>query len=262
MPLHLQFNQHIHTGYRPLSLTPRESLSTIFYVHNETVNILTHGLAILYVLLTVPFLLPWAKQGILGVILSLCHLIGAISPWIGSSVYHIFMNLDYGVEFYRQLLQIDMLGIWLCQSFGALPMVMTAVHCQTDNVWYCCVGAYCILSYWGLLKAMHADSPWERRLCFMPPFMARMLILCLRTLGISGGDPEALLHIVLQDLLAVIGAIIGALRVPEKWIPGKVDYMMNSHNLMHVMVVLAVYSMHTATILDLAWMANPSSCIA
>lgn len=72
--------------------------------------------------------------------------------------------------------------------------------------------------------------------------------------------PILIIRINLQDLVAVIGAAIGALRIPEKWIPGRLDLVLNSHNVMHVMVVLAVCSMHTATLKDLAWMSDPSSC--
>lgn len=42
MPRHLQFNPYIMTGYRPL-LSPWGCINSIFYMHNETVNILTHG---------------------------------------------------------------------------------------------------------------------------------------------------------------------------------------------------------------------------
>ncbi|XP_028048337.1 progestin and adipoQ receptor family member 4 isoform X2 [Monomorium pharaonis] len=216
--------------------------------------------AILYMLVTVPQLLPWNTKETLVEVLSWCHLIGAVSPWIGSFLYHLFMNVNYDEVFYRTLLKVDMIGIWLCQSFGAIPMMAAAVHCLADIVWYCCIFIYCSLSIWGLLKAMTARSPWERRLCFAPPFLMRMLIMTLRCFGIGGGSPEALIHIILQDLIAVIGATIGALRIPEKWIPGRLDLVLNSHNVMHVMVVLAVCSMHTATLKDLAWMSDPSTC--
>ncbi|XP_076241097.1 progestin and adipoQ receptor family member 4 [Calliopsis andreniformis] len=259
MPKHLQFNPHIHTGYRPL-MTVGQCLGSLFYIHNETVNIITHGFAILYMLLTIPQLLPWSTQGTLMRILSWCHLIGAVSPWIGSFLYHLFMNLNYDEVLYRKLLKLDMIGIWLCQSFGAIPMIAASVHCLPDICWYCCMFIYCFLSIWGLLKAMNALSPWERRLCFAPPFLMRMLVMTLRLFGIGGGSPDALLHIVLQDLIAVVGAIIGALRIPEKWIPGKLDLALNSHNLMHVLVVLAVCSMHAATLQDLLWMTDPSTC--
>ena len=42
MPKHLQFNPYIYTGYRPL-MTASECLKSIFQLHNETVNILSHG---------------------------------------------------------------------------------------------------------------------------------------------------------------------------------------------------------------------------
>lgn len=42
MPRHLQFNPYIFTGYRPL-LSIWGSLHSLLYMHNETINILTHG---------------------------------------------------------------------------------------------------------------------------------------------------------------------------------------------------------------------------
>lgn len=47
-----------------------------------------------------------------------------------------------------------------------------------------------------------------------------------------------------QDGLSVLGGCIGAMHIPEKWLPGMVDMYLNSHNIMHVLVVLAVFSMH------------------
>lgn len=43
MPRHLQFNPYIQGGYRPL-LSLSGCLHSLFYVHNETINILTHGI--------------------------------------------------------------------------------------------------------------------------------------------------------------------------------------------------------------------------
>ena len=46
------------------------------------------------------------------------------------------------------------------------------------------------------------------------------------------------------------------MHIPEKWFPGMVDFFLNSHNIMHVLVVMAVYHMHQATTRDLVWMAH------
>ncbi|CAH3924253.1 unnamed protein product [Pieris brassicae] len=42
MPKHLQFNPYVLTGYRPLQ-DWGGCLRSLFYFHNETINILTHG---------------------------------------------------------------------------------------------------------------------------------------------------------------------------------------------------------------------------
>lgn len=42
MPQHLQFNPYVLTGYRPLQGWGG-CLRSLFYFHNETINILTHG---------------------------------------------------------------------------------------------------------------------------------------------------------------------------------------------------------------------------
>lgn len=52
------------------------------------------------------------------------------------------------------------------------------------------------------------------------------------------------LNFLSQDAVSVAGGAIGAMHIPEKWFPGSMDYYLNSHNIMHVLVVLAVYSMH------------------
>ena len=42
IPVHLRFNKYVHTHYRP-SMTIGGCLKSLFYLHNETVNVLTHG---------------------------------------------------------------------------------------------------------------------------------------------------------------------------------------------------------------------------
>ena len=77
----------------------------------------------------------------------------------------------------------------------------------------------------------------------------------LRAWGKGGGSASSFVHVILQDTIAIAGAYIGAANIPERWFPpGYLDLFCNSHHLMHVLVVWAVYHMHTAARLDLAWM--------
>ncbi|KAK4883698.1 hypothetical protein RN001_007017 [Aquatica leii] len=251
MPRHLQFNPYIFSGYRPL-LSIWGCLNSLFYIHNETINIITHGIPIVYILLSIPNMKQWTQYDLR--FLTWCHILGSISPWIGSFVYHLFMNLERGERVYHRLLQLDMLGIWICQSFGAMPMLLATTYCLPGTYRLLGVSSYCLSSLWGLYKAMNALSPWERRLCFLFPFCMRIVLCGLRFYNYGGGDPAAITHLILQDLVSLIGGSIGALHIPERWFPGCVDLYLNSHNIMHVLVVTAVYSMHVATMRDLAWM--------
>lgn len=255
MPQHLQFNPYVLTGYRPLQGV-KGCLSSLFYVHNETINILTHGIPIVYILATVPAMMPWEKEFRF---LSWCHLVGSVAPWCGSFVYHLFMNLELGESAYYRLLQLDMLGIWISQSFGALPMVTATVYCLGWPLKWLIIISYSMLCIWGLYKAMTASSPWQRRLCFLLPFTMRIMLTLLRISKLGGGNPSSLTHVFLQDAVSAVGGVIGAMHIPEKWFPGSVDIYLNSHNIMHVLVVMAVYSMHQATIRDIEWMQN-SEC--
>ncbi|XP_073816912.1 uncharacterized protein [Musca autumnalis] len=252
MPQYLQFNPYVLKGYRPLQ-TFKGCLLSLFYWHNETINILTHAIPIVYILAIVPGLMPW-ESGYR--FLSFCHVFGSVAPWCGSFVYHLFMNIERGENVYYTLLKLDMVGIWVSQSFGALPFVMATTFCFTLKWRTLVVASYCLFSLWGLYKALTASSPWQRRLCFALPFSMRSILIFLRTLGLVGGNPFALSHVYLQDAVSIIGGAIGAMRIPEKWLPGLVDFYLNSHNIMHVLVVIAVYSMHMATIKDFEWMSN------
>ncbi|XP_055525535.1 progestin and adipoQ receptor family member 4 [Wyeomyia smithii] len=250
MPQHLQFNPYVLTGYRPLQGV-KGCLSSLFYVHNETINILTHGIPIVYILATVPAMMPWEEEYRF---LSWCHLVGSVAPWCGSFVYHLFMNLELGEGIYYRLLQLDMFGIWMSQSFGAMPMVTATVYCLRWPLKWFLIIAYSLLCIWGLYKAMTASSPWQRRLCFLRPFAMRTMLTLLRISKLGGGNPTSLTHVFLQDAVSAMGGVIGAMHIPEKWFPGSVDIYLNSHNIMHVLVVMAVYSMHQATIQDIEWM--------
>lgn len=65
----------------------------------------------------------------------------------------------------------------------------------------------------------------------------------IRLYGVSHMREAAGLDwVVLQGALYICGAAIYAARVPEKWSPGKYDIWGSSHQIFHVLVVLAAAS--------------------
>lgn len=69
-------------------------------------------------------------------------------------------------------------------------------------------------------------------------------------------EPAALYTTAYEVAMGVfygLGALVYALRIPEKWKPGKFDIAGNSHQLFHVLVVIAAYTHYRAGLLYLQW---------
>ncbi|KAL3378276.1 hypothetical protein AABB24_004285 [Solanum stoloniferum] len=69
-------------------------------------------------------------------------------------------------------------------------------------------------------------------------------------------QPEALHTTGYELLMGIfygIGALIYAMRVPERWMPGKFDIAGHSHQLFHVLVVAGAYTHYQAGLVYLRW---------
>jgi len=257
VPTHLRFNKYVYSYYRP----PMDILGCIFsltYWHNETVNILTHFFPVIFITSIIPWMLPWSQIQVPW--LPWTHVAACLAPWIGSTLYHLFMCHQSGKFAYLVLLKVDLLGIWFTQTLGALVTICAAIHCfdyETKALLLLLYLAVCVLC---LYQAMTVSTVWGRRFAFTAPFIIRVFCLVLRLSPYGGGAPNTTRHVILQDLLAILGGYIGAVNIPEKWFPGKLDLVFNSHHIMHVLVVAAVYHMHMAAEMDLLWMSSSEAC--
>ncbi|CAL1282481.1 unnamed protein product [Larinioides sclopetarius] len=253
MPKHLQFNPFVYTGYRP-QMNSWECIMSLTYLHNETLNILTHGLPLLYALWSLPKLLPWNEMPL--PILPYFHAAATVCPWLGSSIYHLFMNHHSGVKTYERLLQWDVAGVWVTQSCGGFSSIFVGTMCLPGPIRYLLLLIYISFAIKALHAAVYARGPWQRRISFAAMFIMRLLILCLRYTPYGGGHTEALYHVFMQDFWSLVGAVISASQIPERWLPGKFDFAFNSHNIMHVLVVLGGLHMHWAVQKDFLWVAK------
>lgn len=251
MPEYLRFNPWIRTGYRSWNLSTIECLQSIATVHNETINIATHGLAMLYVMLNYGDLFRDVMK--LPTYLSYCHMISCLSPWIGSFIYHVFMNHRSGLIVYERLLQGDMAGIWITQTFGALTTLNASFIVYGTMVRQSITAFYLCLSLWALYKALSGRSAWQRALSFTLLVTVRIIAFIVRLSTADYHlDRNHLLHVTMQELLPILGAFLSATRIPERFCPdGWLDLAFNSHNIMHCMVVLGAVHMHFAFLVDI-----------
>ncbi|XP_022247582.1 progestin and adipoQ receptor family member 4-like isoform X2 [Limulus polyphemus] len=256
-PIYLQFNPYIFKGYRPI-LTTWGCIRSLFYLHNETVNIVTHALALMYALICLPTLLPWHQIQI--PVLPYCHVVATFAPWLGSFIYHLFMNHEGGCKTYMKLLKWDIIGIWITQTCGAFTTIYAGTACLPLLLCYGVRFMYLMFCMKALFAATFASSAWQRRTSFLFLLLMRLFVLCIRLTTFGGGHSQALVHVIMQEMWSVTGAVISATHVPERWLPGKLDIVFNSHNIMHVLVIFGVMHMHWAVEKDFTWLSE-GGCI-
>ncbi|GLC48766.1 hypothetical protein PLESTB_000145700 [Pleodorina starrii] len=67
---------------------------------------------------------------------------------------------------------------------------------------------------------------------------------------------------VLMGALYLLGAVIYATRVPERWLPGRFDVWFHGHQIFHVLIVLAALVHYRAVMLLLHWRDASGGCAA
>ena len=83
------------------------------------------------ILAAIPWLLPWDEINV--AYLPTLHVIASVTPWIGSTLYHLFMNHNTGYIAYKVLLTIDLLGIWVTQTGGGLVTICATIFCWSHD---------------------------------------------------------------------------------------------------------------------------------
>ncbi|UYV60127.1 hypothetical protein LAZ67_1000053 [Cordylochernes scorpioides] len=138
-----------------------------------------------------------------------------------------------------------------------ITTVYVGTYCLPSIPRYILLALYGWFSIGALYSAVCAHSAWARRQSFTSLFLLRVAVIALRMTSMGGGHPEAFKHVVLQDVLPLVGAVVSATLVPERWMRGRLDFAFNSHNVMHVLVVVGGVHMHWAVEKDLEWLRNP-----
>ena len=76
----------------------------------------------------------------------------------------------------------------------------------------------------------------------------------MASMGYTTGPVGTLWYLLGIELTGVFGGIIALSRLPERWFEGKFDYFFNSHNVMHLLVLIAPIVLHCGTVMDFEWM--------
>ena len=132
-----------------------------------------------------PWHIPWDR--IDHHFLAYLHIIGSVSPWLGSCTYHLFMSHKCGCELYTQLLRWDVISILITQTFGASTTIYTSIALYP--YWLQCVFVflYTFLAIRVLQYTLEVSCVWKRRLGFALLVFMRVIAFFLRLWSIGIG---------------------------------------------------------------------------
>ncbi|KAL9052609.1 MAG: hypothetical protein Q9162_005299 [Coniocarpon cinnabarinum] len=195
-----QYNQYIETGYRPTSDSLEESIDSSLHFHNETGNIQTH---------------------LIGAFIFACI------PWHFYTYYYQHTRA-------AELADVAVMSIYAA-GVATCFLLSSACHMTTALALCCCIVTsnpratspefnvirtlmYTALGIWSAVYVMHG--------LILRGWDTQMKSMSIDWMGVTA-------------LLNSIGAMHYACRVPERWFPGRLDFIGHSHQLFHIAVVLA-----------------------
>ncbi|KAK9837798.1 hypothetical protein WJX74_005271 [Apatococcus lobatus] len=242
VPRVLAYNKFVKSGYRA-GYTPWQCACSVVHLHNETGNIWAHlgPLLALIVGLACGQISPWPMERLAfwELIIPICLV------FCGSVTYH---TMQANHTRYRQWILIDVCGVFILCLSGVKGVLWWAFRCHPGIRWGF------IIAYYGTSLACIAGgllskTALGRALPMLALFLIRFALVGARfRLGL--GDSEATWRFFSVEVLCLLAASINTARVPERWFtsleakhrrkPGLFDYWLNSHQIMHLLVLVII----------------------
>lgn len=248
LPAWLRDNEFLHHGHRPELPSISACIKSSFRLHTETVNIWTHLVgALLFVAIAIyTFSLPKTEGSFYEKLIIAFFFTGAITCLFFSAFYHMFSCYSPRVsEIFRKL---DYCGISILTMGSFVPWLYYAFYCD-----YAYRTAYLILiSILGMSCIIASLSETFGKAEYRA-YRAGVFV----ALGMSAIIPAThyiinmglfrafnvgnLSYLLWMAALYISGALLYAVRIPERLCPGKFDIWFQSHQIFHVCVVAAAY---------------------
>jgi len=265
LPDWLRDNEYLSHGHRPQLPSFKQCFSSMFRLHTETGNIWTHliGFVLFVITMCAIFVRPhiaisfkypngWEEYLVFG-----AFFMGAILCLLFSWLFHTVYC--HSARVHTVFSRLDYSGIAFLIVGSFIPYLYYGFYCmKTSRIVYMVtistLGTLCIII-----------SLWDK---FSTPKFRPLRAGLFLTLGCSGVIPAvhllisigfirgveqgALGSLVLMGALYIIGALLYASRIPERCFPGKCNFWFQSHQIFHILVVVAAF-VHLNGICEMAY---------
>ena len=248
--------RYLVSGYRRPYSSFSDCIASMFRLNNETFNIWTHLLPLIFLTLyfrrTFPTkrwplseMDPWYYPLLAEEIATLAYLTGSV-------VAHTFNCMTPRIRhtcFYIDYTAISMFGIGgACSTYYYLRPLNTQFFLFTMPNVYIGLCSICnILAVYLCCMSRHnwAESKYlVRTLAFTLPFITGNFPSFYRVLQcvLTGGDcTSGLLYIVLGSTAYLLAAILNSSRVPERYYSRTFDILGHSHQWMHITTTMGTF---------------------
>jgi adiponectin receptor len=217
----------------------------MFGISNELVNIWSHAIGLMIVLAIAFYFYPtsvnFSNSTKADVFIAAVFFFAACKCLVCSTMWHT-MNSVADQTLMERFACVDYTGISLLIAASIMTTEYTAFYCEPLSRWVY-MTATATLGIGGVILPWHptfnrSDMAWARVAFYV-------------TLGATGFAPVLQLNLTRGGAWAwefyapiaksitvyLVGAIVYASQVPERWFPGAFDYIGCSHNLWHIAVL-------------------------
>ena len=247
LPHPWRINPHILRGYR-FSETKIDCVRSAFFLSNESVNIWSHVFGLILVLAIAFYFYPsstnFGHSSYTDIFFSAMFFFAASKCLVCSCMWHT-MNSIADQTLMERFACVDYTGISLLIAASIMTTEYTAFYCEPVSRWVYIVST-------ALLGVAGVILPW--RPTFNRQDMAWLRVAFYVSLAATGFAPVIQLNLtrgsqwsyyfyapVMKSVLVyLVGAIIYAMKLPEKLLPGWFDYVGGSHNIWHCMIILGI----------------------
>ncbi|KID81123.1 Hly-III-related protein [Metarhizium guizhouense ARSEF 977] len=243
-------NGFIYSGYRQILPSYLHSLGSLFYLHNQTVNIWSHLVGTIVTLGASLYLhyviYPRYESATLSdALVFACFSTGTVLCLGMSATFHALQ--DHSQEVARWGNKLDYTGIVALIVGSHVPALYYGFSCKpglfsTYLCLICLLGAGCTTIAW---IEQFRTPQWRlcRAMMFVGLGLSSMIpvIHGITIYGYKGLENRmSVTWTIVQGALYIFGAVLYATRWPERVFPGDFDVWGNSHQIFHICVLLAV----------------------
>ena len=246
-------NPHIRSGYR-FSETKIECLQSCFRLSNETVNIWSHaiGLGIVFALAFYfyPATPAFSQATNFDIFVTGCFFFAAAKCLTCSVMWHAMSSIS-NQTLMERFACVDYTGISLLVAASIMTTEWTAFYCEARSRWLY-IAATMSFGTLGTILPWYPtfnrpDMAWAR-VGFYVSLAATGFLPVLQLTWQRGWPQTAYFYAPVSQSIAVylVGAIIYAAKLPERWGPGWFDYVGGSHNIWHFAVLGGIFYHYVA----------------